>query len=203
MIAQGARAYSGTIISYKETSDSLKVLMKKAAGYFQKYGFVKWVNLLRDRMLAIKAKPTILGEEAFGRYAFCTLVVTTVNYGNENHQDMNDDCQAITIWHEHSPTKRDETDHKVRIHNWYFLFPDMEIEVNDKWEKGVAIPLQHGTIITWDAKLVRHCTACPDVDKGTERKPNHAYGTYFGIQNQVATRCMEEAEKENKKRKKS
>ena len=47
---------------------------------------------------------------------------------------------------------------------------------------GFAIPLQHGTVVTWDARLVRHCTAVPLI-----KKPNaEVYGTYFGVTTKIA-----------------
>ena len=48
----------------------------------------------------------------------------------------------------------------------------MEVEINGEWKKGVAVRLQHGTVITWDARLIRHCTSLPrlQVRKGRVRK---------------------------------
>jgi len=72
--------------------------------------------------------------------------------------------------------------------------------VDGKWKTGVAIPLQHGTIISWDANVYRHCTAAPSIEKLREGNDKTvACGTFFGIAKKVANYCMEE--KQNKKRK--
>ena len=41
----------------------------------------------------------------------------------------------------------------------------------------VLLLLQHGTVVTWDAHLVCHCTAVPTI-----KMPDaEVYGTYFGV----------------------
>ena len=40
--------------------------------------------------------------------------------------------------------------------------------------------------MTWDAKLIRHCTAYPDIIN----KDAFVFGTYFGIHDRVANFCL-------------
>ena len=87
---------------------------------------------------------------------------------------------------------------KRNIENWYFLFPDMQILVDGVWHDGMAVPLQHGTIVTCDAALIRHCTAFPTV---VNPDTNTAFGMYFGVQKKVAMHLAGETAKEKNKRK--
>ena len=45
---------------------------------------------------------------------------------------------------------------------------------------GIAIKLRHGTAISWDGRVVRHCTAvpCPGVS-------NHVYGTFTAAKERI------------------
>ena len=56
--------------------------------------------------------------------------------------------------------------------------------------KGVAVQLQHGTVISWDARIIRHCTSMPH--HGKDRK---THGTYFGLCGRVA-KILKEKQKE-------
>ena len=189
MAAAGVRFYQGELQPYKHTTEdkkNLNKLIKAADRYFRKFKFPKWVNNLRRRMTdrGGNGLTVPIGDNM----PWASLVVTTSNYGNETHLDMSDNCQGITIWHEKNPTAPGQ---ESSIKNWFFLFPDMQICVDGEWHNGVAVPLQHGTIVTWDATLVRHCTAFPTVTDGN----NCAYGTYFGVAEKVANHLGREEEK--------
>ena len=69
--------------------------------------------------------------------------------GNEPHFDVNDAGPGISIWLMECPEKKHE--------DWYFLLPNCSVQGS----KGVAIKLYHGTIIEWDGRKVKHCTAHP------------------------------------------
>lgn len=189
MAAGGARNYSGKLIAYRNTPETIKPVCKSASTYFSRYGFAKWMNNLRKRVLDSGGNSENLNMMG-SNYPFCSLVVTTANYGNEGHIDFNDNSQGITIWHETKPAPSKQRNKFVK--NWYFIFPDMDILIDGVWIRGVAIPLQHGTVVTWDARLIRHATAFPSFyDPFT----HWGCGTYFGIQNQVAQKLLEESGK--------
>jgi hypothetical protein len=179
MSAAGMRVYSSQIIQYRNTPVSAKELIKSAEAFLNKYKFGMWVRLLRSRMLEVG--PSCFPPEILGRTSFCTLGVVTQNYGNEAHQDYHDECQGIAIWHSSHGFHPCGPRKKQQVQNWFFVFPDMMIMVNNKWHKGVAIQLYPGTVVSWDARLLRHCTAVPEL-VGDAR----AYGTYFGISTKVA-----------------
>ena len=177
MACAGSRLYDEEIVKYANTHPGQKALLTSASTWLSKHKFTKWVNNLRKRCLEIG--PNTLIEE-FGTYCWVSLLVVTSNYGNESHLDMSDDCQGITIWSEKNPARincRNEN-----VDNWYFLFPDLLVDIEGKTYKGFAIPLQHGTVVTWDARLVRHCTAVPKI-KVTDAE---VFGTYFGVTTKVA-----------------
>ena len=109
----------------------------------------------------------------------------------------------IALWHKGPPPNgENKHERKPKIDNWYFLFPDAEIycERTARWHKGIAIPLSHGTVILWDARLLRHCTAWPILKKKVDKQGNFtgykssAYGTYFGINLKVENKMIQELE---------
>ena len=124
------------------------------------------------------------GDEAAFCYV-CHSLDISVDLANSSHYDSNDASVGFTIWTEDVPggTK-----------NWYFVLPN----VYGKWPlgmragkksltyQGVAIKLTHGTMISWDGRVIRHATSVVDearVDNGD--KPNHRYGNFFAAKSSV------------------
>jgi hypothetical protein len=70
----------------------------------------------------------------------------TSNIGNPMHVD-HDEARSYAVWICEKPGAS---------RNWWFLFP----------EHGLAVPLMHGTWISWDGRCVAHCTSVPDVAPG-------------------------------------
>ena len=191
----GVRPHGGEFIKYKQTSDALGPLQEKFRTYCNKHGFGKWINQLHERML------NKMGNEAhdpdMGDNHWAPFAVTTSNYGNEDHKDMSDACQGITIWHEHEPHNPNNKKPNPNIKNWHFIFPNLIVEYQGKIYKGFAIPLQHGTIVTWDARFVRHCAAVP-----TMLKPKaQVHGAHFGITNKQQNLAIKKKEEKLAKKK--
>ena len=93
---------------------------------------------------------------------------------------------GITIWHESRPPTENKP---VSLNNtgWFFLFPDMEVMLGDEVKRGVAVCLSYGTVVSWDARIVRHCTSVPDMKLLKNGKvASHTHGTYFGYDSRVA-----------------
>ena len=189
MTCSGNR-WAKKLIKYVNTTKHFPSLLDSADRYFTRYGFGKWVFNLRRVM--VRNGITVDGV----KFPWVHLSATTENYGNECHVDSNDAVLGITIWDERVPMN-DRTVHAY-VKNWYFLFPDLEILVGDQWREGVAIPLQHGTVVAWDSRFLRHCTAVPTlVDKKSA-----VWGTYFRIQKILANKCFEPKQKWDKAKRK-
>jgi len=193
MACTGTRYYNQQLLAYKTNTELMPVLMNCAESYFRKYGFVKWVNNLHRQQLACGASNKQIAGNSKKSQPWASLCVVSHNYANECHTDTKDSCQSITIWHEENIPRKGSD--KIHIKHWYFLFPDLEVQVNGSWRTGVAIPLCHGTVVTWDARMIRHCTACPEIvmKKNDDKKPSStAWGTYFGNTKNVQEKCARE-----------
>ncbi|KAI2500811.1 hypothetical protein MHU86_13668 [Fragilaria crotonensis] len=100
----------------------------------------------------------------------------SVDLANASHFDSNDASQGFSVWTEEMPGVAD---------NWYFVMPNLHgVSVDGRAFEGVAIKLRHGTAISWDGRLIRHCTSLSRPDGGNQccgfRKGslNHLYGTF-------------------------
>ena len=119
-----------------------------------------------------------------------TMSVSTVNCGNEDHVDGGDHCEGIGMWHESDPPGKSKNPNRNN-HRWFFCFPNIEVYSDGGWKKGVAIRLQHGTVVGWDGRCIRHCTSVPSlrVSEDTQEVVSNGYGTWFGIDQRV-TNCL-------------
>jgi hypothetical protein len=109
----------------------------------------------------------------------------SVNLGNSSHFDTNDASQGFSVWTEEKPGCAS---------NWYFVLPNLHgrrlcgAEYN-----GVVIKLYHGTAISWDGRVIRHCTSVsrPDgadsapVSAGSWTSVNHLFGTFTAAKEKV------------------
>jgi hypothetical protein len=100
-----------------------------------------------------------------GRYT----VDISMNLGNSLHIDAS---QGSSV--------RTEEFHGRRA-NWYFVMLNLQgVKPNGRPLAGIAIKLQHGVAISWDRRIIRHCTSLskPDgvggklVDDGRNRLCN-------------------------------
>ena len=190
MTASGARVCDGDIIEYKHTYPHQAKLSDVMGRYFGKHGFGHRVTALRKCLVDAGARSQ---SPTFGKFPWFTLTACTTNYGNENHVDPKDGgAQGMTVWHEWKPRKD-----KVKVSNWYFLFPDIRVFVDGTSRNGLAIPLCHGAVISWDGRCLRHCTAKPNI----QGKNSKVFGTYFGAHQQVLEvakkypRCRRDADR--------
>ena len=89
--------------------------------------------------------------DLLGKYA--KTVVVSVNLANPSHMDRRDGSKGVSMWLKKNPTSNSK--------NWWFVLPNLTCEGH----KGVVIKLHHGICIEWDGRIIRHCTAVPDVDE--------------------------------------
>jgi hypothetical protein len=91
---------------------------------------------------------------------FCPgrTLYATINYTNSAHWDFADASYTFALWvHTGSSPK-----------SWFFVFPDLSINGS----QGVAFRLFHGAAISWDGRVLRHCTSLPS---------EHHYGIRAGF----------------------
>ncbi len=103
-----------------------------------------------------------------------------VNLGNLSHYQVNNASQGYSVW----------TEEMLGLEqNWYFVIPNVVGLRPDGKTRfcGMAVKLGHGVAISWDGRVIRHCTSvsCPDgmecgYDARKRESPfrNHLYGTF-------------------------
>ena len=110
----------------------------------------------------------------------------SVNLGNSSHFDINDCSQGFAVWTEEIPGK---------ARNWYFIMPNVYGTRADGTPFfGLAVRLYHGVAISWDGRVLRHCTSVskPDGEGSTEvssgggqKFDNYLYGTFTACKEKV------------------
>jgi carnitine O-acetyltransferase len=84
-------------------------------------------------------------KEMGGLIGAGTAIYPTKNFASSAHIDPRDTSLTWCVW-AHTGSAPDD---------WFFVFPDVSIGGS----KGVAFKLAHGTMMSWDGRLVRHCTS--------------------------------------------
>ena len=123
------------------------------------------------------------GDEAGNRVG--GSVDTSSGLANSSHYDTGDATPGFSPFLEEVPGKAS---------NWYFILPNVYGTLPDGSGSfnGIAIKLRHGTAISWDGRLIRHCTsvARPDGPKGSlagsgGKQTNHLYGTFTAAKEKI------------------
>jgi hypothetical protein len=97
---------------------------------------------------------------------------TSVDLGNAAHYDVHDASQGFSVKTEDTPGTGA---------NWFFLLPNVHgVRGDGTHFNGIAIKLRHGTVISWDGRVVKHCTAVP-IPGGN----NHVYGTFTAAKERI------------------
>jgi hypothetical protein len=99
----------------------------------------------------IPGKDPLMG----GAFGAGQQMVCSENLGNAAHIDVNDKSRTYAKW------TKNRYCPKVKM--WYLLFPNLSY----KGSHGVAIKLFHGAAVSWDGRLVRHCTTIATTLDGT------------------------------------
>lgn len=124
-----------------------------------------------------------------GGYACLTNTAdVSVDLENASHYDANDASQSLSVFTEDIPGS---------TKNWYFVLPNVygKRSGTGKVYNGVAIKLTHGTMISWDGRLIRHCTSMSDRAPGC-----HVYGTFFGAKTSVVHYGVQQSIAEERQR---
>lgn len=86
-------------------------------------------------------EPSVELQQFEGRHP---LVQVSADLGNPAHLDIDDGGRSHAIWVRRHPLRSEPS-------SWWFLMPGV----------GLAVELRHGTAISWNGRLVSHCTAIP------------------------------------------
>jgi hypothetical protein len=97
---------------------------------------------------------------------FGCVMFLSVNLGNACHLDINDLTRSVAVW---------AADDPADVENWFCILPYVTTGRNGI-NKGVAIKLFHGCSISWDGRVLFHCTS---VTKTAQDK--NVYACMFGV----------------------
>ena len=117
----------------------------------------------------------------------------SINLGNASHYDVHDASQGFSIWTEEL---------RGVGYNWFFVMPNVYGRRPDgSTFSGIAIKLSYGVAISWDGRVLRHCTslshpdgrpyrenpaASPRVSSdGKQRFRNHLYGNFSSAKERI------------------
>jgi hypothetical protein len=96
----------------------------------------------------------------------------SVNLGNASHYDVRDGSTGISMWTELVPGSAE---------NCYFVLSNLVVKYGGNVHVGVLIKLEHGTAISWDGRIIRHCTSVT-YENGKQNSSvvgNHIFGTFW------------------------
>ncbi|KAI2503991.1 hypothetical protein MHU86_10488 [Fragilaria crotonensis] len=181
----------GNKVRYCTSSDPSSVhLLSKAVMATSKLASVTIPGVLRvaqdlENDASMKALDGMNGD---GRCVCCRVAHSmdlSVNLSNASHYDVNDACQGFSIWTEEKPGTTDD---------WYLVLPNMQgtFPYSDREYYGIAIKLTHGVLISWDGRLIRHCTSI------MSRNWGDVFGTFFAAKTKVIKRGMLDSQRKEK-----
>jgi hypothetical protein len=154
-------------------------LCHEAAECFDKY-FPCQLSAMRQAERAFNVQP---GEEYMGGSEGVTCSIDqSVDLANPSHFDPFDASIAISTWTELFPGNAS---------NWYFIMPNIEVFFDGKKYEGLYVKLSHGTSISWDGRLIRHCTSITHL--GKPLSGNHVFGTFWAAKTHVVEATLTEA----------
>ena len=104
-----------------------------------------------------------------GESAMMHRMVASGNFVCAPHYDSNDGSHSIVCWI--CPDIN---------HRQTFLFPNVSVEVDGCVFQGLCIPITHGTAVSFDGRLLRHCTSLPGND--TADLIGETIGLFWGAQ---------------------
>jgi hypothetical protein len=125
-------------------------------------------ELSPHQVIAMRAAKTALG--IVPKSSMTQGYDQSVNLGNASHFDVMDAKTGISVRTELKPGT---------AKNWYFVLPNLRLSHGGNKHVGVFIKLDHGTAISWDGRIIRHCTSVTDVNGDKGVKDNCIFGTFW------------------------
>ena len=162
----GQHVHNQQLVAHSSTDKDLLEKLEFSAGqHLEKCGFTKWVWHMRKQLVDCGGCANASPDGS--KTPWMTMSVSTVNHGNKDHVNGGDHCKGIGAWHESNPlgiSKPRNRDNQ----GWFFCFPNIEVHTDGVWKKGVAVCLQHGTVVGWDSQCIQHCTLLPSLRVSTQ-----------------------------------
>lgn len=130
-------------------------------------------------------------EKSAGRVGY--TIDMSINLGNASHHDVHDASQGYSVW----------TEEVCGLgHNWYFVMPNLYGRRPDgSTFSGIAVKLSYGVAISWDGRVLRHCTSISHPDgppkpehpwhsprvssDGRQRFGNYLYGNFTSAKERI------------------
>lgn len=137
---------------------ALRQRIAKMTPLAKKYLFEHYSREIKEIQAAEKAARKKKRPKAELRGLVSALFVS-IDLANAAHVDFRDIAPSIGIWTE---------SHPGNAVNWYFLFPRV----------GIAVKLFHGCVISWDGRVLHHCTS--KTKNVGVAKGKHVYSAMFG-----------------------
>ena len=178
---------SGDKVQYRTSSDASSFpLLSKAVVAASKLASVTIPGVLRvaQDLEGDSSMTPLKGMGGDGTHCYVTHSMDlSVNLSNSSHYDVNDASQGFSIWTEEKPGTTG---------NWYFVLPNLHGTFPDSKREyfGIAIKLTHGVLISWDGRLIRHCTSVMSRHGG-----GSVFGTFFAAKTKVVKHGMLNSEK--------
>ena len=121
-------------------------------------------NELQEIRDADRAQGVVPLESMCGENGISSYCLVSKDLVNAAHYDL-DTSVGISVFNEKIPgTAKD----------WYFILPNTVLADGNKQE-AIIIRLFDACTLSWDGRVVFHCTGTLEVGKG-----NHLYGNYWG-----------------------
>lgn len=160
----GYRSKKKKILIYKQTGEPrTKASMKRLTGRVVEFMKEKYPEELLDIQTTERAGAKVPALAVMGgQNGPGSSIMLSRDLGNSAHVDFSDSSMSCSIWAERHPG---------RASNWYFVLPNMSINGS----KGVVIRLGHGVAISWDGRIIRHCSSVTNLGDD-----NHVFGCMFG-----------------------
>ena len=118
-----------------------------------------------DEYKAIKKNQQFPPFKALGEVGLSKITVS-INLKNSAHFDYRDACNGIATWVEKVPGE---------AKGWFFILPNCTF---DK-KRGIVVRLRHGVTISWDGKVLHHCSTVYKLG-GNNKQRNSVFGIFYG-----------------------
>lgn len=112
--------------------------------------------------------PPMNGDGRFGRVGYS--IDMSVDLANASHYDVGDASPGFSVWTETIPGAAG---------NWFFVMPNV-VGVDEAGREfyGLAVKLAHGVAISWDGRVLRHCTSLCEPNANANGAQNRLFGSF-------------------------